>query len=77
MIGGIWEIFTRRSQNWDFDGILLSKQSMSLKFTGELFVMTIKKDAKLEEDLTCRFKIDMRTLMSCYPSTIKSQKIAL
>ena len=39
--------------------------------------MTIKKDAKLKEDLTCRFKIDVRTLMSCYPSTRKSQKIAL
>ena len=49
---------------------------MSLKFTGELFVMTMKKDAKLEEELTC-FKIEMRTLMNFNPSTQKSQKFAL
>ena len=34
---------------------------MSLNFTGDLFMMTMKKDAKLEEELTCRFKIDMKT----------------
>ena len=39
--------------------------------------MTIKKDAKLEEELTCRFKINMRTLISFDPSTRISQKIAL
>ena len=44
---------------------------MSLKFTGELFVMTIKNDAKLEEELTCRVKIDMRNLTSFDPSTQK------
>ena len=48
-----------------------------LKFTGELFIMTIKKDAKLEEELNGLFKIDMRTLMSFDPSTQKSQKFAL
>ena len=48
-----------------------------LKFTGELFVMAMKKDAKLEEELTCRFKIDLRTLMSFDPSTQKFQKFAL
>ena len=31
---------------------------MSLKFTEELFVMTIKNDTKIEEELFCRFKID-------------------
>ena len=50
---------------------------MSLKLTGELFVMAIKNDAKLEEELTCRFKIDMRTLMNFDPSTRKSQNFAL
>ena len=50
---------------------------MSLKFTGELFVMTMKKDSKLEEELTCRFKIDMRTLTNFDLSTRKSQKFAL
>ena len=50
---------------------------MSLKLTGELFVMTMKNDAKLEKELTCHFKIDMSTLMNFDPSTQKSQKFAL
>ena len=36
-----------------------------------------KKNAKLEEELTCHFKIDMRTLMNFDLSTQKSQKFAL
>ena len=47
---------------------------MSLKFTGELCVMTMKSDAKIEEELTCQFKIDMRNLMNFDLSTQKSQK---
>ena len=31
---------------------------MSLKFTEELCVITMKNDAKFKEELTCRFKID-------------------
>ena len=50
---------------------------MSLKLTGELSVMTMKNDAKLEEELTSCFKIDMRTLMNFNPSTQKSQKFSL
>ena len=50
---------------------------MSLKLTGELSVMTMKNDAKLEEELTCCFKIDMRTLMNFNPTTQKSQKFSL
>ena len=50
---------------------------MSLKFTELLYVMTMKNDAKLEEELTCRFKIDMRNLTNFDPSTRKSQKFAL
>ena len=42
---------------------------MSLKFTGELCVMTMKNDAKFEEELTCQFKTDMRNLKSFDPST--------
>ena len=37
---------------------------MSLKSTEELCVMTMKKDAKFEEELTCHFKTDMRNLMN-------------
>ena len=42
---------------------------MSLKFTEELCVMTMKNDAKFEEELTCRYKIDMRNLTNFDPST--------
>ena len=42
---------------------------MSLKSTEELCVMTIKNDAKSEEELTCHFKIDMRNLINFDPST--------
>ena len=35
---------------------------MSLKLTGELFVMAMKIDAKFEEELTCQLKTDMRNL---------------
>ena len=49
---------------------------MSLKFTGELCVMTMKNDAKIEEELTCQFKIDMTNLTNFDLSTRKSQKLA-
>ena len=42
---------------------------MSLKPTEELCVMTIKNDAKFEEELNCHFKIDMRNLTNFDPST--------
>ena len=50
---------------------------MILKFTGELCVMTMKNDAKTEEELTCQFKIDMRSLTNFDLTTRKSQKFAL
>ena len=50
---------------------------MNLKFTEDLCVMTMKNDAKFEEELTCQFKIDMRNLTNFDPSTPKSQKFAL
>ena len=34
--------------------------------------MTMKNDTKLEEELTCQFKIDMRNLKTFDPSTQKS-----
>ena len=39
--------------------------------------MTLKNDEKSEEELTCRFKIDIRDLTNFDPSTQKSQKFAL
>ena len=47
---------------------------MSLKFTEELCVMTMKNDTKIEEELTCRFKIDMRYFTNFDPSIWKSKK---
>ena len=46
---------------------------MSLKFTGELCVMTMKNDAKFGQELTGQFKIDMRNLIIFDSSTQKSQ----
>ena len=40
---------------------------MRLKFTDELSVMTMKNDAKFEEELTCHFKIDMRNFTNFDP----------
>ena len=39
--------------------------------------MTLKNDAKFEEELTCRFEIDMRNLTNFEPSSQRSQKCAL
>ena len=39
--------------------------------------MTLKNDEKFEEELTSRFKINMRNLTNFNPSTRKSQKFAL
>ena len=50
---------------------------MSLKFTGELFAIAMKTDAKFEEELTCQFKIDTRNLTNFDRSTQKSKKFAI
>ena len=52
-----------------------SRKCMSLKFTEKLCVMTMKNDAKIEEELTCNFKIDMRNFTNFDPSTQKSKTI--
>ena len=50
---------------------------MSLKFNEELCVMTMKNEAKFEEELTCRSKTDIRNLTNFDTSTRKSQKFSL
>ena len=50
---------------------------MTLKFAEELCVMTMKNNAKFEEELTCHFKTDMRNLTNFDSSTRESKKIAL
>ena len=60
---------------WDL--LIQSRKTMSLEFTEELCVMTMKNDEKFEEHLTCRFKIDMGNLINFDLSTSKSQKFPL
>ena len=40
-----------------------------LKIYRGVSVMAMKNDAKFEEELTCRFKIDMENLTNFDPST--------
>ena len=42
---------------------------MSLKFTEEVCVTVMKNDVKVDEELTCHFKIDIRNLTNFDPST--------
>ena len=57
-----------------WDPFAQSRKCITLKFTEELCVMTMKNDTKIEEELTCRFKIDMRNFTNFDPSTRKSKK---
>ena len=68
----IWQIFTRALESVKIEPLM-----GSLKFTEELCVMTMKNNAKFEEELTCHFKTDMRNLTNFDSSTRKSKKIAL
>ena len=69
---------TWNSQNWDFDGILSSKvENVSVKLTEELCIMAVNNDVKFEEELTSRFKIDIRNLMNFDPSIWMSQEYSL
>ena len=45
--------------------------------TEELCIITLKNDEKFEEELTCRFKIDIPNLTNFDSSTRKSQKFEL
>ena len=47
---------------------------MSLKFTGQLCVMTMKNDTKLENELISQFQTDMKNLMKFDSNAQKSQK---
>ena len=50
---------------------------MTLKFIEELCVMTMKNNAKFEEELTFHFKTDMTNLTNFDSSTQKSKNIVL
>ena len=57
-----------------WDPFVQSKKGMSLKFTVELRVITMKNDTKIEDELICCFKIDMSNSKTFDPSTWKSKK---
>ena len=61
----------------NFHQSIQSRKYMSLKFTGEFCVMTIKNDTKFAEELTCQFKIDMRNSTNFVLSIRISKKFAL
>ena len=52
-----------------------SRKCMTLKFTEELFVMTMKSDTKNEVELTCRFEIDMRNFTNSDRGVIPHKRI--
>ena len=61
--------------SWDL--FVQSRKGMTLKLTEGLYVITMKNNAKFEEELTFHFKTDMRNLTNFDLSTQKSKKIAL
>ena len=73
-IGKFWPELSKVSklELW-WDPFAQSRKCMTLKFTEELCVMTMKNDAKFEEELTCRFKIDMGNLINFNPSSWNSK----
>ena len=58
-----------------WDPFVQSRKDMTLKFTEKLCVMTMKNNAKFEEELTFHFKTDMRNLTNFDSSTQKSKKL--
>ena len=68
---------TRKCQNWDFDGILLSKMGNAWAKKSQRSYVTLKDYKKIEEEVTVPFKIDIRNLTKIDSSTRKSQKFAL
>ena len=77
----VWQIVTRALESAKI-GILWhpfvqGRKCMSLQFTVELCVMTMKNDTKVEKELICRFKIDRGILTNIDLITRKSPKFAL
>ena len=60
-----------------WDPFVQSRICISVKFTEELCARTMNNDTKFEEELTCRFKIDMTNLTNFDPNTGKSRKFVL
>ena len=59
-----------------WDPFAWNRKCISLKFPEELFIMAMKNDTKIEEELTCRFQIDTRNLTNFDLSTRKAERFA-
>ena len=74
----IWQIFTRALDIFKIGTLMGSFCPKQKKYNlKELCVMTMKNNAKFEEQMTCHFKTDMRNLTNFDQSTRKSKKMAL
>ena len=65
---------TSKLELW-WDPFVQSRKGITLKFKDKLYVMTMKNNAKFEEELTFHFKSDMRNLSNFDSSTQKSKKM--
>ena len=63
-------------QLW-WDPFVQNRKRNSLKITEKLYVMTMKNDTKIEEELTCHFKTDMKNITNFDPNNRKSKKFVL
>ena len=79
MTWGIWQIehfkVSRLVLSWDT--FVQSRKLMNQKFTKELCVITLKNDEKSEEELTCRFKINIRNFANFDSRAWKYQEFTL
>ena len=75
----MWQIFTRVLVSVKIgtlmDLFVQSRKGVTLNVTKELNVMKMNNNTKIEEELTCRFKIGMRNVTNFDPSIRKSKKI--
>ena len=81
MTGEIWQIFTRALESVKietlWDPFVQSRKCMTYKFTEELCIMILRNDKISEEELACRFKINIKNLTDFDQSTGKSHKFSL
>ena len=76
---GIWQIFTRALESLWIRTVMASFCLKLKMYELKIYTRVVCHDSeewrKIEEELTCQFKIDMRNLTNFDPSTLKSQKI--
>ena len=57
-----------------WDPFVQSRKGVTLKFTEELCVMKMNNDTKIEQVMTCRFKIDMKSFTQILTWALESLK---